>query len=148
MTTWDRERTALHAGHAVVAWSFGVTVGCIHLDSEKQGGHAKIAPATHLEPFEQIAIALAGFESEQLFKFPGNKAGAFDDLHDKVPSILREIGTSEDEPRGRLIRDQGRACAEDLLRQCASKVRQLTRHLIEHHYIDPVDFETMMRGAK
>jgi len=76
VTTWDRERTALHeAGHAVVAWSFGVTVGCIHLDSEKQGGHAEIAPATHLEPFEQIAIALAGFESEQIFKPPGDKRG-------------------------------------------------------------------------
>jgi hypothetical protein len=34
--TWDpddKERTALHeAGHAVVAWSFNVVVGCIHLD--------------------------------------------------------------------------------------------------------------------
>jgi hypothetical protein len=40
--TWgpdDKDRTALHeAGHAVVAWSFGVTVGCIHLDLENTSG--------------------------------------------------------------------------------------------------------------
>jgi len=61
-----------------------------------------------------------------------------------VPAILREIEISEDEPRGQLIREQGRACAEDRLRQCASKLRQLAHHLIEHHYIDRVDFETLM----
>src|SRR5262244_1504484 len=57
--TWDpedKERTALHeVGHAVVAWSFGITVGCIHLDIEKEGGHAQIASTAHLEHFEQIA---------------------------------------------------------------------------------------------
>ena len=57
---WDpavTERTALHeAGHAVVAWSFGLTVGSIHLDLATQGGHANIAAYTHLNPVEQIAI--------------------------------------------------------------------------------------------
>jgi hypothetical protein len=43
-----------------------------------------------------------------------------------------------------VLREQGRACAEDRLRQCASKLRQLAHHLIEHHYIDRVDFETLM----
>jgi hypothetical protein len=78
---------------------------------------------------------------------PEDRFPAFDDLHDKVERILREIETSEDEPTGRQIREQGRACAEDRLRQCASKVRQLAHHLVEHHYIDRIDFEAMMRGT-
>jgi Peptidase M50B-like len=81
---WDpavTERTALHeAGHAVVAWSFGLTVGSIHLDLATQGGHADIAAYTHLNPVEQIAIRLAGYEAEQAFKPPGRKAKAMIDF--------------------------------------------------------------------
>jgi hypothetical protein len=73
--TWDpdnKDRTALHeAGHAVVAWSFGVTVGCIHLDLENKSGHTMVASTAHLQPFEQIAQCLAGFEAEQAFQTSG-----------------------------------------------------------------------------
>jgi hypothetical protein len=42
MTTWDpddKQRTALHEG-AVVAWSCGVVIGSIYLDTVKEGGRA------------------------------------------------------------------------------------------------------------
>jgi hypothetical protein len=146
--TWDPddlERTALHeAGHAVVAWSFGVTVGCIHLDLEKEGGHAKIAPTAHLEHFEQIANWLAGFEAEQAFKPPGRKAKAMIDCGE-VWRILRQNATSEGEPEGQALRERGRACAESRLREHESKVRRVARHLVEHHYMDRVVFEAMMQ---
>jgi Peptidase M50B-like len=146
--TWnpeDKERTALHeAGHAVVAWSFGVTVGYIHLDLENESGHAQIASTAHLEPFEQIANWLAGYEAEQVFKPPGNGRRAFDDFYDKVPKILRENGTSLDEPEGQDLRERGRACAESRLRKHENKVRAVACHLVEHHRMDRALFEAMM----
>jgi hypothetical protein len=141
----DKERTALHeAGHAVLAWSFRVTVGCIHLDVKRQSGHAKIAPTTHLKHFEQIANWLAGFVAEEVFKPPGRKAKAIID-DGEVSRILRENGTPDDTAEGQRLREQGRAYAEGRLREHRSKVRRLARHLMEHHYIDRVDFEAMMR---
>src|SRR5215831_13835161 len=146
--TWDpedKERTALHeAGHAVVAWSFGITVGCIHLDIEKEGGHAQIASTAHLEHFEQIANWLAGFGAEQVFKPPGRKANAMIDCGE-VRRLLRENGTSDDEAEGREIHERGRTCTEDRLRKHATKVRRVADHLIEYHYMDRVLFEAMMQ---
>ena len=135
----DKKRTALHeAGHAVVAWSFGVTVGCIHLDLENKSGHTMVASITRLQPFEQIAQCLAGFEAEQAFKPPGCRRRAFDDFHDKVPPILRANGTSDDEPEGQKLRERGRSCAEECLREHATKVWRIADHLVEHHYMDRV----------
>jgi hypothetical protein len=147
--TWDpedMERAALHeAGHAVVAWSFGVIVGCIHLDLKNKSGSAHIACTAHLEPFEQIANCLAGYEAEQVFKPPGSERRAFDDFHDKVPKILRKNGTSLDEREGQDLRKQGRACAESRLCEHENKVRAVACHLVEHHYMDRVVFEAMMQ---
>src|SRR5262249_7795659 len=141
----DKERTALHeAGHAIVARSFGVTVGCIHLDLETEGGHAHFASTAHLKHFEQIANWLAGFEAEQAFKPPGRKAKAMIDCGE-VCRILRENGTPEEETEGQALRERGRACAERLLREHESKVRRVARHLVEHHYMDRVLFEAMMQ---
>ena len=91
----DKERTALHeAGHAVVAWSLGLPVGGIHLDLKSEGGHTDITQAAHLEPFEQIANWLAGYEAERAFKPPGRKAKAMIDCGE-VSRILRENETPE-----------------------------------------------------
>jgi hypothetical protein len=137
-------RTALHeAGHGVVAHSFGVTVGGLYLDLETEGGHADIASIAHLEPFEQIANWLAGFEAEQIYKPPGRKKpGQFD--CGEVRRILRENGTSNNESEGQKLRERGRACAEERLREHEPKVRRIADHLVEHQYIDRVAFEAMM----
>jgi len=145
---WDpavTERTALHeAGHAVVAWSFGLTVGSIHLDLATQGGHAMIASVAKLNPVEQIARWLAGYEAEQMFKPPGRKAKAMIDFGE-VSRILQENGTPEETPEGQALREQGRASAKARLREHEAKVRRVALHLIDHHYIDRVGFEAMMQ---
>jgi hypothetical protein len=147
--TWDpddKDRTALHeAGHAVVAWSFGVTVGCIHLDLENKSGHTMVASTAHLQPFEQIAQCLAGFEAEQAFKPPANQSRAGYDRYHHVPPILRANGTSDDEPKGQELLRQGHICSEKRLHEHESKVRAVARHLVEHHYMDRVVFEAMMK---
>jgi len=145
--TWDRddkERTAFHeAGHAVVAWSFGVIVGCIHLDLKNESGHAMIGPATHLKPIEQIANWYAGREAEKAFKFPANPHKSKDDLF-RVGQILDEHTPGETRERQDL-RERGRACAEACLREHESKVLLVVRHLMQHHYVDRVAFEAMMQ---
>ena len=147
--TWDpddKERTALHeAGHAIVAWCFDVTGGHLYLDCVNQTGHVDLAGYTHLEPFKQIAIALAGFEAEQTLKPPGSKRRAFDDFHDKVPVILRNNGTSLDEPKGKALRKNGRACAKRRLLKHERQVRAIADHLVQHDYMDRVVFEAMMK---
>jgi hypothetical protein len=142
----DKERTALHeAGHAVVAWSFGVAVvKCLYLDPKTHGGGAPIASTAHLERFEQIANWLAGFEAEEAFMHPGRKYNAEGDFGE-VRRILRENGTSKDEPEGKALCERGRSCAEERLRDHATKVRQIADHLVEHHYMDRVAFEAVMK---
>jgi hypothetical protein len=141
----DKERTALHeAGHAVVAWSFNLTVGCIHLDLNSQGGSAHIYSAADLEASEQIARWLAGFEAEQAFKPPGRRYNAEIDAGE-VRRILRENGTSIDEPEGKALRRRGRARAKRRLLKHGRKVRAVADHLVEHHYIDRVTFEALMK---
>jgi hypothetical protein len=146
--TWDpddKERTALHeAGHVVVAWSFGLLVGSIHLDLKTKGGHADIASHTHLERVQQIANWLAGYEAEQAFKPPGRKAKAAFDCGE-VRRILRDNDTPEDTHEGQDLRECGRACAKVRLLKHETKVHRVARRLIEHHYIDRAAFEEMMR---
>ena len=145
--TWDRddkERTALHeAGHAVVAWSFGVTVERIYLDLVNESGHTDAATA-HLKPVEQIANRLAGFEAEQAFKPPGKGRRALDDRY-RVQMILQENETPENTPAGQELRERGRACAEARLREHETKVFRVALHLLEYHYLDRVAFDAMMQ---
>ena len=147
--TWepdDKERTALHeAGYAVMAWSFQVVVGCIHLDLKNKSGHTQVASMDHLQAFEQIAECVGGLEAEEMFKPPGSKRRATWDLHHNLPPILRAHGTSEHEPAGQALRSQGDICARERLRKHESKVRAVARHLVEHAYMDRVVFEVMMK---
>ena len=149
--TWDRddnERTALHeAGHAVVAWSLGVTIERIYLDLENKSGGVDVPPASaaHLKLVEQIANCFAGFEAEQAFKPPGRKAKALLDCGD-IRKILRDNGTPEETSEGQELRERGRACAAARLREHETKVRRVADHLAQHHHIiDRAVFEAMMQ---
>jgi hypothetical protein len=63
-----------------------------------------------------------------------------------MPPILRANGTSDDEPKGQELLTQGH-CSEKLLHEHESKVRAVARHLVEHHYMDRVVFEAMMKES-
>ena len=73
-----------------------------------------------------------------------SKEGVYD-RHHHVPPILRATGTSEDEPEGKALCEQGRVCAEERLHEHKSKVCAVARHLVEHDYMDRVEFEAMMK---
>jgi hypothetical protein len=145
--TWDpsdKEKTALHeAGHAVVAWSLDAPVKGVYLDLENESGHTD-ADSADLEPVKQIAIWLAGFEAERIFKPPAKPRRALGDRY-RVRKILEGNKTPEDTSEGQELREQRRACAEALLRQHEARVRRVAHHLMEHHSIDRVAFEAMMQ---
>jgi Peptidase M50B-like len=73
--------TAYHeAGHAIVAWSFGLQVGTIHVQADDASGDALIGPTDHLTLVEQIAVCAAGYTAENVFdhRHPNRLAAACD----------------------------------------------------------------------
>ena len=62
----DKERTSLHeAGHAVVAWSYGVGIGSIRLDTKMKGVRRTsqlpiLTFAANRTPLEQSTFYVAG----------------------------------------------------------------------------------------
>jgi hypothetical protein len=50
-------------------------------------------------------------------------------------------------PREKELLRQGHICSEKLLHEHESKVRAVARHLVEHHYMDRVVFEAMMKES-
>jgi ATP-dependent Zn protease len=155
----DKERTAFHeAGHAVVAWSFGVVVHRVRLNLEKQNGNAFADPAAaeKLALVEQIAIALAGYASESIcIKPPARflrlwrqrrKAKAVHDLLTSIPEIFRRHDI-EDERERRSACRRGGVCSKKRLREHEAKVRRVARQLLKHHDIDRDAFEALMAEA-
>jgi hypothetical protein len=86
-----------------------------------------VASTAHLQPFEQIAQCLAGFEAEQAFTPPANQSRAGYDRYHHVPPILRANGTSDDEPKGQELLRQGHICSEKRLHEHESRVRAVAR---------------------
>ena len=75
----DPRSTAVHeAGHAVVAWSFGLPVHSIRVTySDAKGWHGgtDTDKPDHLSLVEQIAICAAGGIAEETFDCPTHELG-------------------------------------------------------------------------
>jgi hypothetical protein len=104
-TTWDpvdREKVAFHeAGHAVVAWLFGLPLVRIYLDLETEGG-AALSMAADSSLVQQIAVLYAGKVSEEIFRGPAVSRRSLEDRVN-VHVLLEKNGTPEEEPEGQAI---------------------------------------------
>jgi len=151
---WDRddmEKAAYHeAGHAIVAWSFDLVVGSVHLDLANNSGHAKIVGAERLEEVShRVAVSYAGFEAEDMFKGPAVFVRAKDDF-DRASKTLKnalaqQFGKGLYSPEGRRLQAACRACAQDRITEHEAKVREVAQHLLQHHEMDGATFERMMK---
>src|SRR5664279_2825123 len=88
------------AGHAVVAWSFGLQVQAVHVSDDDASGGAKIADADQLPLVEHIAVCSAGIAAEAIFGHPSHELAGFND-HLRIFDLLEEAGISEDDGQGK-----------------------------------------------
>jgi hypothetical protein len=148
MATTDLEKAAYHeAGHAVVAWSFGVSVSGIYLDLQNESGHTDAPSHKHMniDIARRIAFCLAGLRAEDAFAAPGRPAKAAFDLGN-VWEMLRDNGTPKDTPEGKALRNQGRDCADKQLRKHAARVASVAKRLLKPpHKMNPARFKRLMR---
>jgi Peptidase M50B-like len=134
--------TAFHeAGHGIVAWSFGLDVKSIRVSLDEASGSTDTSHPDHLSLVEQIAIHMAGIESEKLFEAPAHW-WAFGSDFQEIQNLLatHEITNGE----GPVLREQGRALARARLELHRTKVIGLAQLLVERGSIDASAFRTFI----
>jgi hypothetical protein len=138
------EKVAFHeAGHAVVAWLFGLSLKRIYLDLKTEGGAAPADGPASLA--KKIAIYYAGNVSEEIFKGPAVPRRAHADRY-YVRRLLEENGTPEDEPEGQALIAKGCSWAEKLLRRHEARVGRVAKRLLQSpHKLNPARFKQLMR---
>lgn len=123
--------TAYHeAGHAVVAWSFGLAVGDVSVTDADESGATLVAGADRLTLVEQIAVRAAGIEAEKVFQHPAHGRAGLGDIGEIV-SLLAAHGISDESGQWLVLRDQGHECARDRVEMHRGKVIALAERLIE-----------------
>ena len=149
-TDWepdDMAKVAFHeAGHAVVAWLFGLPLKRIYLNLEKEGGGVVAATARCL--VQQIVCHYGGPVSEKMFGGPANQWTSRRALvdHAKVHGLLVENGTPEEEPEGQALQIRAYAWVEKLLLSHESRVRRVAKRLLQPpHKMNPARFKRLMR---
>jgi hypothetical protein len=137
--------TAYHeAGHAIVAWSFGLQVGPIHVQADDASGDALIGPTDHLTLVEQIAVCAAGYTAENVFdhRHPNRLAAACD--HTRIRKLLEDSRITEG-PEAQTLRLKGGNCAGDILLAHKDRVVRLAEKLVQDGSVDAAEFLRLMR---
>jgi hypothetical protein len=105
------EGSCHEAGHAVVAYSLGLSVDAARVRMDDASGGTDNCCCSALLPFiDQLAVVLAGAESEVLFKKPSHRWASAKD-HAKIIRLLTGIS----EEQGDILRAAGRKRAQELL---------------------------------
>ena len=137
--------TAFHeAGHAVVAWSFGLTVDAVWVNADDASGGANISPVDHLTLAEQVAVWWSGTAAESVFECPSHEYAAFDD-HAGVMELLEAHGISEEE-HGPALRAEGYNIATARLEANRTQVIKLAERLAVDGRVDASEFLQLMNG--
>ena len=137
--------TAYHeAGHAIVAWSFGLQVGTIHVMADDGSGGAQIGPTNHLTLVEQIAVCAAGYTAENVFGHPHTNRLAAACDHTRIRKLLEDGGIAEG-PEAQTLRLKGANLADEILRAHEAKVIRLAEKLAQNGSVDGIGFLRLMR---
>jgi hypothetical protein len=145
MSERDRAGAAFHeAGHAVVAWALGLSVGEIEIGiaGDDSAGRSEIGDSSHLPIEDRIAVCLAGLEAQDLFKCPTHDlAGASD--FTKIIEMIEgedEEGKILTEGESKTLQDAGAARARRLLIDHTEQVGRLVAALLKSKKINAGDF--------
>jgi ATP-dependent Zn protease len=133
------------AGHAVVAWSFGLEVGEIHIREIGAGnGGAQIGCADHLPLVDQLASLAAGKEAERFFKSPLPDHASDCDRVMAIDLVLKlHVGLASDEIEPHL--SAGHARARERLDEHQHRVTRLADRLFQDRHVSASTFEGLMR---
>src|SRR5712671_5282064 len=125
-TKEDRLGAAYHeAGHAVVAWSLGLTVGAMSInEDDPTAGCVDIGPTEHLPTTDRLAVCLAGMEAQYLFGFPTHADAGYSDVTKALDIIGEDLSEKES-------LDTGYVRARDLIHTHRSKVARLAERLAD-----------------
>jgi hypothetical protein len=135
--------TAVHeAGHAVVAWSFGLTVAAVWVIADDASGGTDISPIDHLSLPEQIAVCWGGTAAESVFDCESHEYAAFGD-HERVMELLEAHGVSEEE-HGPALRADGLSIATARLEVNKARVWILADRLVDVGRVDALEFLRLM----
>jgi hypothetical protein len=135
--------TAYHeAGHAVVAWSFGLQIGTISIQADDASGSTQIAPADHLGLVEQIAVCAAGYTAEKMFDYHTHYYATVGD-YDRIRKLLEDHGISKGEEAAAL-RSKGADCARDRLLANQAAVSRLAERLVQSGSVGEAEFLRLM----
>jgi ATP-dependent Zn protease len=125
----DQRGAAFHeAGHAVVAWTFGLSVGRLEIaiDDDDAKGAADIEQNADLSLLDQLAICAAGLESQKLVDAPTHEGAGWGDYGNMV-ELLEHL---EEEDQFTMVR-QGHKRASELVSANRPKVERLAIALIQ-----------------
>lgn len=133
------------AGHAVVAWSFGLEIGNIHIREIGAGdGGAQIGGADHLPLIDQLAARAAGKEAEQLFDSHLPDYASDRDREMAISLVLKhhpDISLYEVVPKHLMA---GHARARERLIEHQDKVERLADRLRQHREVSAAMFARLM----
>jgi ATP-dependent Zn protease len=133
------------AGHAVVAWSFGVEVGNIHIREIGAGnGGAQIGSADHLPLTDQLALLAAGKEAERQCKSGLPDYASDEDRLMAINLVLKhQPGLSSDEIQRHL--DAGHDRARERVVEHRAKIERLADRLRHDREVSAATFLLLMQ---
>jgi hypothetical protein len=133
------------AGHAVVAFSFGLRVAAVRVAySEKRDWYGAMDAEKPQSMANQITLLCASKMAEKFFDCPAHNRSWFHD-YGEIDSLLSRNDVPVDERPTRI--DEGEACACTILEEYREQARRLTDRLVERGCIDNAEFLRLMTAV-
>jgi hypothetical protein len=113
----------------------------ITIREDGPGENTKITGADHLPLVEQIAVHIAGYIAEEVFKRPLPRYASGAD-HLQVAALLIDLPKTQADA----LREGGHDVARKLLKQHKRKVCKVAARLMEHRRMDGFGFKRLMEA--
>ena len=142
-TQSERYRDAYHeAGHAVVGWALGLSIGRVWL-KEDGGGSAEVETCAHLSPVDQTAICFGGWAGAELSGVA--ETHDLENLSDEgcALNIGAEVFPDDDEAQA-ILRQQGIQRAQDLLKGREAQLRLIAEELNKRGELGPGEIARLL----
>jgi hypothetical protein len=137
------------AGHAVVAWAYGLDVAWLKLlpDDPMRAGEVRHETPDHLTPESQVALAMAGWCGANMSGVPQSRRGEFDRDLAQIWKVLFRVHPDDDGAQDEL-ENRGIAEAQTILNQYAVVVRSVAVELDSCGGLDGAEFKRLVGSVR